>query len=164
MKKYILLIMTIFLSVSCNGQKNETRKAETKEREKNIVKEPKGNWKVDEEFDEIGNLIRYDSIYSWSSERKLDNLSSIDRDSLMQSFKSRFFTNFSVFKNHGFEDVFSQDSLFSKRFFNDDFFGSDFGNDFMDIDKMRQKMIDRQKEFLEKYQSEFIKPKKIINK
>ena len=43
-------------------------------------------------------------------------------------------------------------------FFNDDFFGSNFGNDFMDIDKLRQQMIARQKKFLEKYQSEFIKP------
>lgn len=145
MKKYVLLVMTVFLSVSCNGQKK-------------IDKEPKGTWKVDKEFDENGNLIRYDSIYSWSSSSKFDNLSSIARDSLMQTFKSRFFTNFSGFENQGFEAVFSQDSLFSERFFNDDFFGSDFGNDFMDIDKIRQQMIERQKKFLEKYHSEFINP------
>ncbi len=158
MKKYILLFMVSLLSVSCNGQKNETKKAETKESEGNVVEQPKGTWKVDKEFDEKGDLIRYDSIYSWSSNSKFDNLSSIDKDSLMQSFKSRFFTNYSRFENQGFEDVFSQDSLFSKRFFNDDFFGSDFGNDFMDIVKIRQEMIARQKKFLEKYQSEFIKP------
>ena len=150
--------MVGLLSVSCNGQKNETKKGETKESEGNVVEQPKGTWKVDREFDENGNLIRYDSIYSWSSNGKFDNLSSIDRDSLMQSFKSRFFTNYSGFENQGFGDVFSQDSLFSKRFFNDDFFGSDFANDFMDIDKLRQQMITRQKKFLEKYQSEFIKP------
>lgn len=76
----------------------------------------------------------------------------------MKSLNSRFFTNYSQFENEGFEAVFSQDSLFSKHFFNDDFFGSDFGKDFMDIDKIRQKMIERQKKFLEKYQSEFLKP------
>lgn len=155
MKKYILLFMTVFLSVSCNGQKNEIKKTETKE---NIVEKPKGNWEVNKEFDENGNLIRYDSIYSWSSSNKLNHLSSVERDSLMQTLKSRFFTNFSSFKNQGFEDMFSEDSLFSKRFFNDDFFGSDFGKDFMNIDKIEQQMIDRQKKFLEKYHSEFIKP------
>lgn len=149
--------MVALLSVSCNGQNNETKKAETKESEGNIVEQPKGTWKVDKEFDENGNLIRYDSIYSWSSNGKFDNLSSLDRDSLMQSFKSRFFTNYSGLENEGFDDVFSQDSLFSKRFFNGDFFGSDFGKDLMDIDKLRQQMIARQKKFLEKYQSEFIK-------
>jgi len=147
------------LSVSCNSQNNDIKITETKERnDEKIVEEPKGTWKVDKEFDENGNLIRYDSIYSWSSYDKYNNLSLSERDSLVQSFKSRFFTNFSRFENQGFEDVFSKDSLFSKHFFNDDFFGSDFGSDFMDIDKIRQQMIARQNFFLKKYQSEFIKP------
>ena len=158
MKNYSLLLMVALLSFSCNGQKKETEKAELKESKINTVEAPKGSWKVDKEFDENGNLIRYDSIYSWSSNNKFDNLTSVDRDSIMKSFKSRFFTNYSKFENQGFEDVFSQDSLFSKRFFNNDFFGSDFGNDFMDIDKIREQMIERQRQFLEKYQSEFIKP------
>ncbi|WP_417213225.1 hypothetical protein [Bizionia sp.] len=157
MKKYILLFMVGLLSISCNGQKNE-QKTEIKESDGKLVEQPKGTWKVDKEFDENGNLIRYDSIYSRSSNGKFDNLSVSDKDSLMQSFKSRFFTNYSGFENEGFEAIFSQDSLFSKRFFNDDFFGSNFGNDFMDIDKLRQQMMARQKKFLEKYQSEFIKP------
>ena len=159
MKKYIFIIMVSLLSVSCKGQEDETKKVEKVESKTNIVEEPKGSWKVDKEFDENGNLIRYDSIYSWSSNNKFDDLTSSDRDSIMQSLKSRFFSNFSGFENQGFEDVFSQDSLFSKRFFNDDFFESNFGNDFMDIDKLSQQMMARQKQFLEKYQSEFIKPK-----
>lgn len=158
MKKYILLFMVGLLSVSCSGQKDETKNTETKESEGKLVEQPKGSWKVDKEFDENGNLISYDSIYSWSSTNKFNDLSLSERDSLMQSFKSRFFTNFSEFENQGFEDVFSHDSLFSKRFFNDDFFGSEFGTDFMDFDKIRQQMIERQKKFLEKYQSELIKP------
>jgi len=158
MKKYVLLFMVGLLSVSCKGQENETKKFEKENNKTNIVDEPKGTWKVDKEFDENGNLIRYDSIYSWSSNNKFDNLSLSDRDSLMQTFKSRFFSNYSGFENQGFEDIFSQDSLFSERFFNDGFFGSDFGKDFMAIDKIRQQMIERQKKFLEKYQSKFIKP------
>ncbi|WP_062052984.1 hypothetical protein [Aquimarina longa] len=159
MKKYILLLSLALFSFSCNSQQNKAKKDETKEIENSIVEKPKGTWKVDKEFDENGNLIRYDSIYSWSSSSKFDDIASLDKDSLIQSFKSRFFTNFSKFENEGFENIFSQDSLFSNHFFNDDFFISPFGKDFMDIDKMRQQMIARQKKFLEKYQSEFIKPK-----
>jgi len=158
MKKYFLLFMIGLLSGSCNSQKNDTEKTEIKESEGTVVEQPKGSWKVDKEFDDDGNLIRYDSIYSWSSNGKLNNLSTVDEDSLLQAFKSRFFTNFSDFKNNGFNDVFSKDSLFSKHYFNDDFFGSDFGKDYMDIDKITQQMIARQKKFLEKYQSEFIRP------
>ncbi|TYB74039.1 hypothetical protein [Bizionia myxarmorum] len=157
MKKYFLLFMVGLLSISCNGQKKD-QKTEIKENDDKLVEQPKATWKVDKEFDENGNLIRYDSIYSWSSNGKFDNLSMSDKDSLMQSFKSKFFKNYSGFENEGFSAIFSQDSLFSNRFFNDDFFGSNFGNDFMDIDKLRQEMIARQKKFLEKYQSEFIKP------
>ena len=64
---------------------------------------------------------------------------------MLQSFKSRFFTNFSDFENNEFDDVFSKDSLFSKHYFNDDFFGSNFGKDYMDIDKITRQMIARQK-------------------
>ena len=159
MKKYILLFLVSLLSVSCKGQEKETKKVEKEDNKTNIIEAPKGSWKVDKEFDENGNLIRYDSIYSWSSNGNFNNFSSLDKDSLIQSFKSRFFSNYSGFENQGFDNVFSQDSLFSKHFFNDDFFGSNFGKDFMDIDKIRQQMIARQMKFLEKYQSEFIKPK-----
>lgn len=158
MKKYILLLVMALLGVSCSGQESKAKKEEIKQSEKNIVEIPEGTWKVDKEFDENGNLIRYDSIYSWSSGNKFNNLSSLERDSLIESFESTFFTNFSQFQNQGFENIFSKDSLFSKHFFNDDFFKSDFGSDFMDIDKIRRQMIARQKKFLEKYQSEFIKP------
>lgn len=163
MKKYILLAMVSLLCVSCNGQKNDIKNAEKKQNKTSVAKQPKGSWKVDKEFDDNGNLIRYDSIYSWSSSSKVDNLSALEKDSLLQSFKSRFFTGFSRFENNGFDDVFSEDSLFSKHYFNDDFFDSEFGSDFMDIDKIRQQMIARQKRFLEKYKAEFNKPEKDEN-
>ena len=102
MKKHVLVIIVALLSVSCNGQKNNAKQIEIKESEGTVAEAPKGSWKVDKEFDENGNLIRYDSIYSWSSNTKFDNLSLSDKDSLMQSFKSRFLSNYSVFENQGF--------------------------------------------------------------
>lgn len=150
--------MVGLLSMGCNAQENESKKIETKKSDNNLVEQPQGTWKVDKEFDENGNLIRYDSIYSWSSGGEYDKLSLTDKDSLMQSFKKRFFKNYSRFDNEGFSADFSQDSLFANHFFNDDFFDSSFGNDFIDIDKLRQQMMARQKKFLEKYQSEFNKP------
>lgn len=158
MNRYILCIMVGLLSLSCNGQKDDVNK-EKNDSVKNLVKEPNGSWKVNKEFDEHGNLIRYDSIYSWSSGNQFSNLSAPQRDSLMQALKSRFFMDFSVFENQGFDDIFTEDSLFSKRYFNNGFFESDFGSDLMDIDKIRQRMLARQKEFLERYQSEFRKNK-----
>ena len=159
MKNYLLFLMVALVSLGCKGQENESQKNTKDTNKTNIIEKPKGNWKVDKEFDENGNLIRYDSVYSWSSNHKFDNFSLSDKDSLMQSFKSRFFSNYGGFKHQGFESLFSKDSLCSKQFFNDDFFGSNFGKDFIDLDNLRQRMIERQQKFLEKYQSEFMKPK-----
>ena len=153
MKKCILLLVVALLSLNCSGQKSKNK---TPEVQSNT--QPKGSWKVDKEFDEHGNLIKYDSIYSWSSSDDLSGLSPKDRDSMMQSFKSKFFENYSRFEDQGFEKLFSEDSLFSKHFFNDDFFGSDFGSDFMDLDQIREDLFSRQKKFLEKYHSEFVLP------
>ena len=75
-------------------------------------------------FDENGNLIRYDSIYSWSSADNFNALSSLDRDSILQSMQSEFYRNFSHFSDQGFDDVFSSDSLFTNKFFDDAFFKS----------------------------------------
>ncbi|MCL8006262.1 hypothetical protein M8845_02375 [Gelidibacter japonicus] len=159
MNKYILLVVAGLLSTACNGQKNDTKHQEIVTSEKEWAEPPKGSWKVNREFDENGNLIRYDSTYSWSSNTKFNNLSESERDSLIRSFKSKFFKNYSVFENQGFGDVFSSDSLFIRHYFNDEFFRSDFGTDLIDIDNLRQQMIARQKKLLEKYQSEFLKPK-----
>ena len=153
MKKCVLLLAVALLSINCSGQKSEYKKVEITEIEK-----PKGSWKVDKEFDENGNLIKYDSIYSWSSSNNMEGLWAMDRDSLMRSFKSKFSKNYSRLEHQGFENMFSEDYLFSKYFFNDDFFGSDFGTDFMDIDQITQDLLSRQKQFLEKYQSEFVLP------
>lgn len=158
MKKYLFVLMTVVLGLSCSGQSKEAKKAESKE--KAIMEQPKGTWKVNREFDEDGNLVRYDSIYSWSSSHNFDNFSNLEKDSALEAFKSKFFSSFSDFENQGFENIFSKDSIFSKRFFNEGFFESNFGKDFMDIDHLRKQMIERQKEFLEKYQSEFAKPEK----
>ena len=157
MKKIAILLMAAILNIGCNAQESKKEEELTKNEDSvaEIGEQPKGTWKVDKEFDENGNLIRYDSIYSWSSQSELGELSLLDRDSILQSMQSKFYRNFSRFNNQGFNDVFSSDSLFTHRFFDDDFFTSEFGEDFMDIDKMHKRMEAIQKEFLEKYRTEF---------
>ena len=159
MKKLAILSMAAILNLSCNAQEN--KKAESLRKDKDDVSQsepPKGTWKVDKEFDEDGNLIRYDSIYSWSSKNDLDELAQKNPDSVLRSFQSRFYRNFSGIDNQRFGDLFADDSLFTKRFFDEDFFDSEFGEDFMDIDRIRKRMETMQQQFLERYRSEFEDP------
>lgn len=156
MKKYGMLVLSALLTLSCNSQekKNEDN-TPIKGNEEKITETPKGSWKVNSEFDEDGNLIRYDSIYSWSSNTDFEDLATMDKDSILKSMQSRFYRSFSDFNREGFPDIFGSDSLFTKQFFTDDFFDSEFGNDFMDIDRVRERMESMQRKFLERYQSEF---------
>ena len=161
MKKIMILSLAAILNMNCNAQEKKKDKNVQikKDAPAQAAEQPKGTWKVDKEFDEEGNLIRYDSIYSWSSRDDLDGLSLLDRDSTLQSMQSKFYSRFSQFEKHGFDDIFSKDSLFTHQFFADDFFKSDFGEDFMDLDKMHERLEAMQKKFLEKYRSEFEDPK-----
>ena len=159
MRTFVILLMMSLLSSSCNGQKKDFVNNENKTHHEHAEKQPKGTWKVDKEFDEDGNLIRYDSIYSWSSSSNTyKTFNDLERDSLLKEFKSRFFKQYSYFENDGFGNLFNPDSTFSNNHFNDDFFKSEFGKDFMDIDKLTQQFIARQKAFLEKYQPRNIEP------
>lgn len=153
MKIQMLFLTGLLLALnSCQGQEKKESKM-VEEGDQKEVAQPKGSWKVDREYDEDGNLIRYDSIYSWSSD-SLNDLSGLDRDSLLSNFESKFYSHFSQFRDQGFGDIFSPDSLFSRRFFNDGFFQSDFGEDFMELDNIRKRMMERQRKFLEKYRSD----------
>jgi hypothetical protein len=158
MKKYGIMLLAAMLSMSCNSQEN--RNSETpKHDDQASVETPKGNWKVHKEFDDDGNLISYDSTYTWSSNRGLEQMTDKDRDSVLQAMQSRFYQHFSGFDlNDGDQmDLFSEDSLFAKKFFDDSFFDSEFGEEFMDIDRIQQHMHDMQQKFLDKYRSEFRK-------
>ncbi len=154
MKTYVLMTALLFCLTGCKGQ-DKKEGAIVKEDNKKEMDQPKGSWKVNKEFDESGNLIRYDSIYSWSSSDSLNDLSGLDQDSLLNNFESKFYSNFSQFRSQGFEDIFEPDSLFSKRFFDKGFFDSDFGEEFIELDNYYERMLERRKRFLEKYRSNF---------
>ena len=88
MKKFIILLLVLVIT-GCNSQEKKNMQKEHNNKDTTIVK-PKEKWDVHKEYDEYGNLIRYDSIYSWSySNVKGDSLQ-VNLDSIMDSFKKHF--------------------------------------------------------------------------
>lgn len=158
MKRTLLLLPTLLLMVSCHGQEQKDQPKKTKD---NIAQEqPKGNWEVNREYDEDGNLISYDSIYSWSSSDAAKNMAKMDKDSLLQSFQMHMSKGFSPFDDENFSSFFADDSLFTKHFFQNDFFESQLGKDFMDLNEMHKRMAEMQKKFMEEYHQTPKEPKK----
>lgn len=62
-------------------------------------KTPNGNWQVHKEYDEQGNLVSMDSIYSYSRYSNGMQLEPQERDSLMQKIHDRMRTNFESMGN-----------------------------------------------------------------
>lgn len=96
--------------------------------------EPRVRIDVKKEFDENGNVIRYDSTYSWS-------WTGVDTSGVSTS----------VFFKHGFEDDFSGFNVFSG-FDNDffpvpgdslrmNFFGQQFNDNFMNMEKLMEEQV-----------------------
>lgn len=122
--KFLLSLCVLLITLTTFGQSTEN---------KNL---PKKDIKVNREYDENGNLIRYDStyVYTWSS----DSIHQIHPDSLfnkgmdmnkmhkrMQEQLSRFLGPDSL-RHQNFRHPFFSDGFFKDDFFNDDFFDNDF--------------------------------------
>ncbi|KJD32055.1 hypothetical protein PK35_11485 [Tamlana nanhaiensis] len=154
MKANILLLLLAFLSFSCDGQVSEQKKNNSSGLERNkeeIV--PKGSWQVNKEFDENGNLKRFDSIYSWSSS---GNMKSIDTDSAFNRMQSLMEKHFSMIQSPDINTFTNHDSIFKQFFSNNfsinDFFSNGLKSGIPNIDdKMKQMEALRQHFFNDNY-------------
>jgi hypothetical protein len=114
-KILIILALSFFGIVSCNSQERKPEKKATSE------KNPHEEYKVDKKYDEQGNLIEFDSIYtSYYSDLKGDTLAI---DSIMKNFEMYFSDHFSPVSS---ENIFDLDSTFHNNFFSNDYFEKQF--------------------------------------
>lgn len=127
MKTLNLLTLFCLLFFNCSGQ-DKTQKT------KDYTIKPDENITVNKEYDEFGNLKRYDSIYSYSysSNGKLS-------DSIKLQFQKHF-NNHSFFNDSFFNDFFGKDSISGGGFYPDDFFQKGFTNQNQHIQQMMRRM------------------------
>jgi hypothetical protein len=124
-------LITIALSVtliSCNGQTNKKS-----ENDKSTDK-PQTNIKVDKQYDSNGNLIKYDSSYSYYYSNIKDDKNV--RDSIFSNFKNQFNQKFFFSTDPYFNDFFFQDSLLKYDFYKKDFFLNRFRNNIKMMDSL----------------------------
>jgi len=99
---------------------------------------PKTNIIVNKEYDDKGNLIRYDSTYSsyYSNIETNKHLG----DSVFNNFKNYFNQSY-VFSNQPyFNNFFFEDSLLKYDFYKRDFFSDRFQNNMDHMDKLFMEM------------------------
>tara|TARA_R110002020_G_scaffold475481_2_gene710477 strand:- start:976 stop:1476 length:501 start_codon:yes stop_codon:yes gene_type:complete len=153
MKKLFLIALVATLATGCNAQNKNSDLAQSDN--KANTEKPKGSWKVNKELDENGNIIKYDSIYSWSSSNQ-QGLTEKERDSIMKSFSSAFWGHFSL-SEEGFPSFSGGNMPSLDDFFKDDFFKNGGINQSFNMDDLQKRMEALQKQFFDQY-----KPKPLI--
>ena len=129
-------ILALLLSLAlfgCNGQtKNEKMAIQTD------TIQPKTDIRVNREYDKNGNLIRYDSTYSYYYSNIEGD--TVLKDSIFSDFRDYFNGQYGFSEDPFFNDFFFEDSLLHYDFYKKDFFTDRFRRDMGSMDQLFQQM------------------------
>lgn len=154
--KRIAISLALGLSLmSCNAQEDKKNLAEesaSTEVNQDQKVPPKGNWKVTKEYDENGNIVKFDSVYSYSYSNINGEEANIeDVDSMIQSFRNYFKGRVPQNWDRLGINPFWEDSLIEEDFFGDDFFHNRWKADFHDMQERMLQMDSIRDEFFNRY-------------
>lgn len=143
MKNLMLMLIPFFTLVSCNAQDKKVEDSKSIKISKETIK-PKVDYKVNKEYDENGNLIRFDSTYTYY-------YSNIDKDAMLKdSIIKKFNTRFNMkdlFGNSLFNDFFQENNFNEDDFFKEDFFRGNFKRNQEMLNKMMKRMDSLKNQF-----------------
>ena len=166
MKRIVFtLLLGLFLTVSHGQDDRSKSRVDLAEENKDSISvdKPKISWKVNKKYDEAGNVIGYDSIYSYSYDNFKNLPKDMDLDSIMESMKFLSHDNLSSFmKDHNSGQFMDIDSLLNGNQYFNDFFERQRGNNFSDMRELFQQMDSLQNLMMERHRS--IKPEAIEEK
>ncbi|PLX20806.1 MAG: hypothetical protein C0599_08540 [Salinivirgaceae bacterium] len=135
MKTLVSFLAATMLMVGCEAQ-NSTEQPTVNDDTTQI--QPKTDIRVNKEYDDEGNLIRYDSVYS-SYYSNIDGNPQV-ADSIMSEFRKHFSTQFPMSMNPFFDNMFFTDSLMQYDFYKDDFFHNRFKDNWRHMDEYFKEM------------------------
>lgn len=139
MKTLVVAMVVALFSFGCSAQ-DQYEKGSEKSTLKNDEDSPKESWTVKKEVDENGNVIGYDSIYTWSYSTMNGDSVTMNVDSVMQSVQSFFDQTMPSVWDHNLMNPMLNDSLLGRDLFSDNYFQERWNDDFFDMEKMFQQM------------------------
>lgn len=111
--------------------------------------EPEVNWKVNKRYDDNGNLISYDSTYTWSYSNK-GNVMQVDADSVLTAFRKQFNVELPSVFSRNFGNSIWGDSLLYRDFAEPDYFMKKWENQYFDMRSMMMEFDSMRNSFLQK--------------
>ncbi len=157
MLRFIALLSIIVVSVTgCNGQQEKQKNA------KQSANLPETDIKVNKEYDEQGNLIRYDSTYSYYYSNIEEDQAM--RDSIFNAFREHFNDQYFFSNRPFFENFFFEDSLLHYDFYKEDFFSKRFQYNMQRMEKLFKEMDSVKNQYYLEQFPETQKSEKMNNK
>lgn len=154
------VLCILLITVACDGQsKYKESNGKTESFEKTEGTNPKIKTRVNKQYDSKGNLMKFDSTYSYFYSSKGHDSTKIALDTVLKEFKSFYQESFTTNINNRFNDIFLTDSLFKYDFLNDDYFRKRFE---LNMNKMNE--LFRQMDSLKTHYLKSSQPKKTTEK
>lgn len=150
-KAFLLLLLPMIAISGCNGQ---TKKDQSLLKEGELITDdslnkPQVKVNVNKQYDDKGNVIRFDSTYSYFYSFPSGKSMNLDNDSVYSHFRSYFHKTYPDFLNPQFDNIFYNDSLFKYDFFNNDYFLKRFELNRKMFDNMYKQMDSLKWDFLQ---------------
>lgn len=149
-----MLVSFLFVIFSgCNGQAQKENALDLSDKNNDkVAKEdasnkPNINVKVNKQFDDKGNIVKYDSAYSYYYLSPKGSVH-LGNDSVYSSFRSFFEKNYPDVMSRHNRNIFFNDSLFKYDFFNDDYFQRRFELNEKMFENMYQQMDSIKRDYL----------------
>ena len=166
MKKLVFTLLLGLMLAACQAQDDRSKsKVDLVDKNTDSISadKPKISWKVNKKYDEEGNVVGYDSIYSYSY-GNLNNLpKQMNLDSIMGSMNFFSQDNLSSFmEDYNLVQFMGKDSLMNGSHYFNDFFEQQRNNNFSDMRKLFQQMDSLQNMMMERHRN--FKPEAIEEK
>jgi hypothetical protein len=127
MKNLMMIMMLFVIAGGCNGQKKQTEEAQQHIASSDTLNKPKVDVRVNKRYDDKGNLIQFDSSYSYFySSPELKKQNSISSDSLFGNLKLPLLNQYENLMDENMNSIFFNDTTFKYDFYNSDYFSKRF--------------------------------------
>ncbi|MEZ4722651.1 MAG: hypothetical protein R2813_12320 [Flavobacteriales bacterium] len=143
-----LLTLLMLITNSCSAQ-IENGSDDQIMNDSHNTNQPDVRVSVNREYDDNGNLIRFDSTYSWSYQSKSGDEMMVNPDSVIMQFRSQFNHHFSNRIDSQFQQWFQFDPFIQQDFMSPDFFHDRWQRDMLDMDMMFRQMDSIKRQFFE---------------
>jgi hypothetical protein len=154
MKRVVILMGLITVLTACKGNSDNNKLlsqniSKTQKEQKDTIN-PDVDIKVNKTYDKNGNVVRFDSTYTYFYKSPEMDLKGISADSLFDKLSSPLNLDYNALMRKNMDSVFFNDTLMKYDFLNPNYFSKrfelnmpKFQNMFREMDSLKSRMLQK---------------------